>query len=234
LFLDVTGANTTHPTYSFTFRDGSHSDTGLTNFENLTLTGEGFNSGSKSDNINVTFDSHFNNNGTLTVDASALTNLNSLTIDASAVTTGSFVIIGSSINDTIKGGAGNDTITGGSGGDSLSGGGGSDTFVFTATSDSRPGAGNFDTITDFAHNADHLDFSAISGLNSNVQNVTFNTLTSAPSSIAAHTIDIVTTGGNTVVYANSSNSSETLGSASIEVHLTGVTSVTSADFILHH
>ena len=236
LFLDVTGANTFHPTYSFTFGDGSHSDVGLTNFEDLTITGAGHDSGFKSDNVNLTFDSHFNDNGILTVDASALTNLNSLTIDASAVTSGSFNFIGSAHADTIKGGAGNDTMTGGGGGDTLTGGGGSDTFVFAAPSDSHPGAGNFDTITDFTHNSDHLDLAAINGLNSNVQSVTVNfpPLTSAPSSIAAHTIDILTSGGNTVIYANASGSSQTLGNASIEIHLTNVTNVTPSDFILHH
>src|SRR5665213_2360248 len=236
LFLDVTGANTFHPTYSFTFGDGSHSDVGLTNFEDLTITGAGHDSGFKSDNVNLTFDSHFNDNGILTVDASALTNLNSLTIDASAVTSGSFNFIGNAHADTIKGGAGNDTMTGGGGGDTVTGGGGSDTFVFAAPSDSHPGAGNFDTITDFTHNSDHLDLAAINGLNSNVQSVTVNfpPLTSAPSSIAAHTIDILTSGGNTVIYANASGSSQTLGNASIEIHLTNVTNVTPSDFILHH
>ena len=234
LFLDVTGANTFQPTYSFTFGDGSHSDVGLTNFDGLTIMGAGHDSGFKSDNVNLTFDSHFNDNGILTVDASALTNLNSLTIDASAVTSGSFNFTGSAHADTIKGGAGNDTMTGGGGGDTLAGGGGGDTFVFAATIDSHPGVGNFDTITDFTHNLDHLDLSPISGLNSNVQSVTFHPLTTAPSSIAAHTIDIVMSGGSSVIYANSTGASESLANANVEIHLTSVTNVTSSDFILHH
>ena len=106
--------------------------------------------------------------------------------------------------------------------------------MFNAITNTQPGAAHFDTINDFTHNSDHIDFAAINGLNSGVQGVTFNSLTAAPGSIAAHTIDIVTIGGNTIVYANSTASSESLATASMEIHLTSVTNVTSSDFILHH
>ena len=125
------------------------------------------------------------------------------------------------------------TITGGDGGDNLTGGSGSDTFVFTAITDLHPGAGNFDTINGFTHNTDHLDFATISGLNSNVEAITVTSLVATPANIAAHTIDIVTTGGNTFIYANSTGASEAIASADMEIHLPSVTGVTSADFILH-
>ncbi|MEH2560845.1 Ca2+-binding RTX toxin-like protein [Bradyrhizobium sp. AZCC 2289] len=79
-------------------------------------------------------------------------------------------------SDTFKGGAGNDTFVGGAGGDSFSGGTGNDTFKYTAITDSQPGSGKFDTISDFTHGSDKIDFSAISGLNSTVQSVTVNNL----------------------------------------------------------
>jgi VCBS repeat-containing protein len=61
-------------------------------------------------------------------------------------------IDGAGGNDTIKGGDGNDTLIGGAGKDALTGGDGRDSFVF----DSKLGASNVDTITDFRHNTDIL------------------------------------------------------------------------------
>ena len=134
----------------------------------------------------------------------------------------------------LTGGAGNDTITGGGGADTLTGGLGNETFVYTALANSTPATP--DLITDFSHGADKIDFSAISGLNSNTQPVAINFLTSAPSNIAGHTIDVVTSGGNTVVYANASGSSESIGAhhEDMQINLTGVSGVNSSDFILHH
>ncbi|MCK1707917.1 M10 family metallopeptidase C-terminal domain-containing protein [Bradyrhizobium sp. 143] len=114
-------------------------------------------------------------------------------------------------NDIIIGNGGNDVIKGGGGRDTLTGGAGNDIFVYTSIGDSQPGAGKFDTITDFTHNADKFDFSAISGLNSAVQNVAINFIAnSTPTSIAAHTIDVVTIGQNTIIYANASSLAETI------------------------
>ena len=228
--LTIDTGNVNH---SYTFGDGNHTDIGLSNFENLTLTDA---SATNSHAITVTFDANFHNNGTITVDGSALTHLNGtyLTVDAHLALSDSFVIIGSASVDTITGGAGNDTIVGGGGGDALNGGPGADTFVFRAVTDSHPGTGNFDTITGFSHGSDHLDFSTISGLNDTIQAVTVTPLGSTPANIAAHTIDIVTVAGNTVIYANSTGASEAIASASMEIHLASAIGVTSADFILHH
>ena len=120
------------------------------------------------------------------------------------------------------------------GGDTLMGGGGSDTFVFKAVTDSQPSAGQFDTVTDFTAGLDHIDLAAINGLNSNNQAVMFQSLTSIPSTIAAHTIDIVTMNGNTAIYANASAATQSIGGVDMEIHLNNVTNVQSTDFILHH
>ena len=40
-----------------------------------------------------------------------------------------------------------------------------DTFAYRATSESQPGSGKFDTITDFTSLSDKFDFSAITGIN---------------------------------------------------------------------
>ena len=47
-----------------------------------------------------------------------------------------------------------------------------------------------------------------------------------------HTIEIVASGGSTVIYANASTAPENTRAADMEVHLTGVSNATSSD-ILH-
>jgi Ca2+-binding RTX toxin-like protein len=149
--------------------------------------------------------------------------------------TDTVTVIGTSSPNTIKmSGGANFFVTGAGGADTLTGGGGQDTYVYTATTDSTASA--HDTVTNFNVTSDKIDFSAISGLNSNTQPVTVNFLNSTPNSIAPHTIDVVTTGGNTVVYADASGKSETVsnGHEDMQINLTGVTSLTLSDFILHH
>lgn len=56
--------------------------------------------------------------------------------------------------DRLNGGAGADKLNGGSGHDILTGGGGADKFIFSAAAK----AANSDTITDFTHNTDKIQF----------------------------------------------------------------------------
>jgi len=125
------------------------------------------------------------------------------------------------------------TITSGNS-DTIKLGIGVDTVLYTSVSQSTPSSP--DTITGFNTSQDKIDFSNISGLNSNVQQVAINYLTSTPTSIAGHTIDVVTIGGNTVIYADATGSSESISShhEDIEINLTGVTALSSSDFVLHH
>jgi Ca2+-binding RTX toxin-like protein len=137
-----------------------------------------------------------------------------------------FTIGGGNFADVIVGGSGADYIIGGGTGDTLTGGPGSDTFVFNSISDSKPGAGNFDTIIGFTHGSDKIDFAAIIGLTA------VSSATLAPPAIAAHTVEIVTNSGSTIIYANASNSSESLANVDMEIHLPGVSNLTSFDFLL--
>ena len=208
---------------TFAYDDNAGTDTGGT----LTI----FDSGNSVDNITFANGEYNTASFTLSSDGSGGT----LITDPPASTTTASTTSSSDGAGTLTVGLnGNNTITGSGIGDTLTGGDGHDTFVFNAVTNSQAGAAHFDTINDFTHNSDHIDFAAINGLNTGVQDVAFNSLTVAPGSIAAHTIDIVTIGGNTIVYANSTGSSESLANADMEIHLTGVTNVTSSDFILHH
>ena len=127
-----------------------------------------------------------------------------------------------------------DTVTGLGGGDVLFAGAGRDSFKFLAASDSRPGTGNFDTITGFVHGSDSLDFSTIDGLNGRGPGAAaIHVLQSTPSTLAAHSINIVTINGDTIVYANAGAAAESVTQADIEVHLKGFVHLSASDFILH-
>jgi Ca2+-binding RTX toxin-like protein len=68
------------------------------------------------------------------------------------------ILRGNSLANVLEGQNGNDMLIGREGNDTLTGGNGSDTFVFA------DGHGS-DLVTDFQVGADHLDLTAISGLN---------------------------------------------------------------------
>jgi Peptidase M10 serralysin C terminal len=173
---------------TFAYDDNAGTDTGGT----LTI----FGSGNTVDSITFANGEYTTASFTLSSDGSGgtlITDPPTPTTPTTATTTSS-----SDSADTLIGGSnGNNTITGGVDHDS---------FVFKAITDSQPGVDHFDTITDFTHNSDHIDFAAINGLNSTVQAVTFHSLAAAAGSIDPHAIDIVMIGGN----------------------------VAQSDFILHH
>src|SRR5919106_3277237 len=76
---------------------------------------------------------------------------------------GADTVLGDAGNDTLSGNGGNDWVRGGTGNDQVAGGGGQDTFAFHDF-----GAGNADTLTDFAGNWDAmgLDLNAFTALGS--------------------------------------------------------------------
>ena len=120
----------------------------------------------------------------------------------------------------------NDTFTGTDGANVLTGGPGSDTFRYTAVSQSAPSA--YDTITDFTSGQDKIDFSALAGLGNSLASTG-----TAPSTIDPHTLLAYVAGGNTILYVNTTAGSQTLATADMAIHLTGVTNLADTD-ILHH
>ena len=240
--IDLKGINFDTGT-SWTYYDNAGSGTGgtltvfdTTNGVTTTVDSISFANGDYTTaNFILTSDGH---GGTLIADPPADSSTATVDTGAHLATSDSFVFNGSaSANTLTSGSGGNNTTTttiGGGGGDTPTGGGNGDTFVFNAIAAAQPGGGHFDTINDFNHGADHIDLAAINGLNSNNQAVNFNLLVSTPTAIAAHTVDIVTNGGNTVIYANASGTVQNIASVDVEIHLTNVINVTSADFIIHH
>ncbi len=130
------------------------------------------------------------------------TGTTALNVNASAVgnallvvgNAGNNSITGTSKNDTLEGGAGADKLVGGSGNDSLfgglgkdtlTGGVGSDTFVFNTLASAST---NLDTVTDFVHLTDKLQFSAavFSALG---QSWTATQFWSAPGATSGHDAD---------------------------------------------
>lgn len=143
-------------------------------------------------------------------------------------TAGNDIFIAKTGGSTMNGGGGNDVFIGNTGADIMNGGSGNDTFVFKATTDSTPGAGHFDTINNFTHGSDHLDFTAIAGATQVQANAV-----AAAGLVDAHSISWFVDGANnqTIVYVNTTNTANTV---SMEVHLAGVNVNLAGSDILHH
>ena len=141
---------------------------------------------------------------------------------------GDDAIYGGSGNDTINGNNGSDTITGGFGADHLTGSNGSDRFVYLFVADSN--AGQFDTITDFTSGSDKIDLTVLGGLG-----FVLLALSSASTSVPAHTIAWLydSTANETIVYVNPTDQTLHIGDSSlVEIHLQGIATIDTSDFIL--
>ncbi len=142
-------------------------------------------------------------------------------------TAGNDIFIAKAGGSTMNGNGGNDVFIGNTGADIMNGGGGSDTFVFKATTDS-PSAAVHDTINNFTHGSDHLDFSAIAGATQVQQSPV-----GAAGLVDAHSISWFVDSANnqTIVYVNTTGVANTV---SMEVHLAGANVNLAGADILHH
>jgi len=147
-------------------------------------------------------------------------------------------LVGGPGNDVIVGNGGNDTFTGGGGADTLFAGAGNDTFVFKAITDSTPTS--HDTIFNFNHSNDVIEFNGISGINGSHGVPTFqgNLTGSGNLVLNAHSVGYVEVGGNTEVLVNTTSSAESVTlsdthAANMEIVLSGIhLGLTSHDFHL--
>ncbi|MGD9880985.1 MAG: Ig-like domain-containing protein [Geminicoccaceae bacterium] len=148
-------------------------------------------------------------------------------------------LVGGQGNDIIDGNGGNDTIVGGAGADQLTGGSGRDTFAYNAASHSTPAVA--DTITDFRHGDDKIDFTTIAGIAAGAHGVPSfqgNITGSGNLILNPHSVAYLEVGGNTEVLVNTTNVAETVttsdvSAADMKVVLLGVNlGLASTDF--HH
>ncbi|MGZ5529065.1 MAG: Ig-like domain-containing protein [Limisphaerales bacterium] len=143
-------------------------------------------------------------------------------------------LVGTSGNDIINGNGGNDIITGGLGADTLTGGSGNVTFVYNSIADSTPSS--HDTITDFTHGHDKIDFTNIAGINAS--HFQGQLTGSGNLSLHAHSVAYIEVNGNTEVVVNTTAAPEivtrtNVTAANIEIVLTGIhLGLTASDF--HH
>jgi len=127
-------------------------------------------------------------------------------------------------NDVINGGAGNDILIGRDGIDSLTGGAGTDTFRFYAATDSAAGA--YDTITDFVSGTDKIHLASIDP----------NPVKSGDQPFVFSTDAFFSGVRGELIYTPTSNmllgDMDADGVADFQIYLSGVASITAADFVL--
>ncbi|HEY8358197.1 MAG TPA: calcium-binding protein [Ramlibacter sp.] len=137
-------------------------------------------------------------------------------------------LTGNDGNNTLAGAAGNDLLRGGLGADQLSGGVGNDRFIFATAAESTLSA--LDRITDFARGTDKLDLSRLDGdaVLSGHQDFTFIG-SSAFGGDATGQLRFAynASGGHVALYG----STDADAAAEFVVHLTGLTALSSGDFL---
>jgi Ca2+-binding RTX toxin-like protein len=137
--------------------------------------------------------------------------------------------------DSLGGGNGNDTILGGEGGDKINGAGGQDqmsagldtardVFVFSALGDSV-NASTRDKINEFVSGIDDIDLKKI---DANLATGSNEAFAYAGSKASAHSVWWKVSGSDVIVYADVDGNT----TADFSVRVAGLTSLTSADFLL--
>lgn len=132
------------------------------------------------------------------------------------------ILTGGAGNDTLLGDLGNDQLAGGLGSDILTGGGGADVFIFKSAAESS------DTITDFAHLADHIDLHLIDANVLKSSDQAFTLIGTADFGMSAGQLRLDLASDGTHVEGDTNGD----GISDFDIFLAGVTTVTSADFIL--
>jgi Ca2+-binding RTX toxin-like protein len=148
------------------------------------------------------------------------------------------LIQGTAGGDKLSGTGTNDVIVGGGSADTLTAGAGKVTFVYKASSDST--SAGHDTITDFRHGVDKIDFTNIAGVNATggVPQFQGNITGTGNLTLNAHSVAYIQAGGNTQLLVNTSGAAETVTTADthaadMKIVLVGVNlGVTASD--LHH
>lgn len=174
-------------------------------------------------------DNYNGQGGTDTLDLSGITTSVTVRLDLGTAT-------GSQIgNDTLNnieqvvGGSAGDFITAGTAPELLTGNGGADTFFFRSVGAAGSGAGSRTIITDFVQGSDVIDLTFIDSVVGGVNDAfTFDSTVNAGSGlVAAGQIGFYISGGNTIIEGNISGDP---GAVDFQIELTGVYTLTLADF----
>jgi len=141
-------------------------------------------------------------------------------------------------NDRLTGGLGTDTLIGGMGSDTMTGGGGADRFVFAASNETAVGTFSevgrvrdiivHDIITDFEVGVDRIVLSAIDADTTRGGNQAFIFIGDADFGLTAGQVRTYFSGGVTVAAGDINGD----GNADFEIQLTGLHTLSSADFVL--
>lgn len=138
-------------------------------------------------------------------------------------------IYGGNGDDALLGDGGNDTLWGGAGHDIMTGGGGADVFDFDVLSDSQPGAGLRDVITDFKAKQDKIDLHGIDARPSTGTDDAFAWIgTNDFGADATGQLRYVRSGGITVV----EGSTDADSAAEFQIELTGSLTLQASQFFL--
>ena len=132
---------------------------------------------------------------------------------------------GAAGNDTLSAGSGNDRLIGGAGKDALTGGTGNDIFDFNALSETGLVSTTRDIINDFVRGLDKIDLSTIDANSATATNDAFTAIIgSATPFTMAGQLKVV----SGVLYGNT----DADAAAEFSIQVTGITSLSSADFVL--
>jgi Ca2+-binding RTX toxin-like protein len=139
-------------------------------------------------------------------------------------------LTGNSNANTLDGGAGNDFLTGGAGKDLLIGGTGSDTFDFNVLSEMGTTSATWDVISDFVRGQDKIDLSTLDANTVTTANDVFDSLTvgSVFSGRFASAGDLYFDKVAKLLYG----STDADAAAEFVIQLTGVSTLSTSDFIL--
>ena len=140
---------------------------------------------------------------------------------------GNDILLGGIGNDRLEGGSGIDELIGGAGKDVLVGGSNADFFVFSAASETQPGASYRDCISDFQKGSDKIDLSDIDARPDVSGNQAFTFINKSAFSSPGQ-VCYSQSNGNTIVSGNTDFDS----SAEFQIELTGLYTLSAADFVL--
>ena len=167
--------------------------------------------------------------GTAAINGTGNTLANTLTGNSAANVldggAGDDILSGGAGDDRLIGGAGNDRLIGGAGKDVLTGGAGNDIFDFNAPGETGLTSPIWDVITDFMRGSDKIDLATLDANTATAANDAFGAIIGSTTTFtAAGQLKVA----NGVLYGNTDSDSI----AEFAIQLTGITSLTTADFIL--